>query len=452
MISFHISEYVDWYIDKKYTLDMLEGEVDDLEDSREVLTKNVQKLLKEFKEYRDTFDIENNLVFQYFPLEFLSKEEQYQFLSHLIEIKNDEGGIGNKVIYNLKKITSDLEDDRFDKLLLKEPEIGTEGLQALVKLMVQVNEWNRDIISNDWGNVKMLMDWHQERASIIGELGDTNRIFFLLATYRYSITQSVMHWVACCDCIHDDKKVEILQSLKEYLIHFQGIVREEKKNKNRTYSLETILPIFTSILKIRNHGGKEWKLNQVLHEEQENDSSYFQPVPEEYHADKNTPIAGVNLKHFLNEGPGRCDDFEEKLAQTKELIQRLEENDMWGVSSNSLLDLKVYYRELYICKSKYKIRVTNTVRKWLSPYEETPPLSELVFLQHKISRGYFREEVPIEYFNMVNEISYLVEVTMIEILLCYDLEEILHYSSLMNLTMHRLAFSGIKEVCHIDWP
>lgn len=439
MASINVSAYVDFYIEREYSQYMEGYEVDDLEDYRETLTKNVRNLLKEFKNPQREFDIENNSIFQYFPLEQLSLEQQYTFLDSLMELKNEDGAIGNKVIHNLKKITYDLSDDRFDQLLLTDPIIT-----PLNNDESYYKQAHRNIVRREYLKVKILLENNVNMHKFVLYNKHYDSVASLLNIYIDTMLQTINYWIISNTDLTSSRKTETLLEINKLL---DAVLLDAKKRNQiplQSKTLDTTLPIFVAILKLRNRCGEHQKVSNILLKEQCGEPEYFDNIPEEFYVTKEDLVSNQNIKLILNEGTNRCDHFDEKLEQTKAIIELLANANGRNVSTNNLLDLKVYFRELFISKSKYKTTALNIAKKYIASSKEAITLSEERFLNEKISRGYFREQSPIEQYNYKNSLQQKIYHCMLEILLSYDLTTITYISCTMTNLVIETAFSGIN--------
>lgn len=440
MKSININEYVDFYIERQYSDYMEDYEVDDLEDYRETLVKNVRNTLKEFNDFQPTFSIENTSIFQYFPYHTLSTQQQYDFLDHLLFLKYNDFAIGNKVIHNLKKITYDLDDSRYDALSLKETVPTSFTLQ-----LGQYKNNHRHIIRNDFLEIKQLLSNNELIANYVIEKQSYQDLYTLLNIYTDSILQAINYWVITCDFLDMNKRMACLLSLHAILDKLLDEVTSHHQTPKNT-KLSSSLDIYITLLKYRNRCGEHLKLSSYLKEEQENEASYFQPVKKEYFVTKSMFVENQNIKAILNEGNGRCDHFEEKLIQTKAIIELLSKNNGRNVDPNNLLDLKVYFRELYISKSKYKTTAATIAKKYIDSPNQSISLSDERFLNEKISRGYFREQIPLVLYDYKNMIQHKLYLVIIQSLLCYDLNEIVSINYQITNLLIKESFMSINEV------
>lgn len=440
MIHMKTNDYVDFYMKREYSQVMKDYEVDDLEDLRETLTKNTRNLLREFQNPLRTFDLDNTYIFQYFPLDALSKKEQYDFFDHLMDLKAQDSSVGNKVIHNLKKITYDLSNQRFNDLLLNDI---TPSPFTLAEN--NYKDLARSIIRYNFSNVETLLANLENLAKhTLLELS-IHDVCTLFNIYTDSIIQSIIYWVVTMPDLTYYDKLRCLDSINTKIDSLMRDVREMNAAPLDNLTLDTVIPLFICILKYRNRCGEHAALTDLLSNEQKTDFEFFQDVPPEYQCAKQDRVTDQNLKLILNEGNRRCDNFESKLEQTKDIIQLLSSYCNRNMSVDSVLDLKVCYRELFISKSKYKTTALHIAKKYADTPPESIPYRDISFLSEKISRGYFREQTPIQLFDYKNFLQQKVNLLMIELFMTYDFKKVVTTGALITTSLLETSFSGINS-------
>lgn len=128
------------------------------------------------------------------------------------------------------------------------------------------------------------------------------------------------------------------------------------------------------------------------------------------------------------------DEYAAKLKYTKEIIEVFSQYAGKKADVDSVFDLKVYFREIYLSDSKYKRQAKTIVRKYLEEYKvkkdngcnieeivkSFEKESEYMFLREKINRGYFRETCDIRLYIEKNKLQNSLYEVLLNILLTYD--------------------------------
>lgn len=411
---------------KSKSLEEIEYEEENYKiERRDGFAKNLKKILNEFGDNKTKFEYENQDVFEYFPIDKLEKEDVEKLIDHITELK--EGGRnGNKVMYNIKKVTYDLDDKRFDDLKTDNT-ISIFDFSQFRSIMKQL------IKSATIEDLRKMQELTIKLCGATLNNGTENDLHNLISLLTYTMSQAIIYWVVTRDGVSSSKKAEAMEKINNYIDSF---IKEEKP-KVEKIELDSSLPIFICILKIRNKLLMESGVCKILMEEQELEQELFK----QYRTIKTDIAEGRNLKEILNEGNVRCDNFEEKVEQAKQLISLLRTRRGRNASEDSLMDIKVYFRELYISKSKYKRTALHIAKRMVDSNVEN---DAEYFLNEKISRGYFREKVPLELYNLKNEVQNKLNVAQIENLLPYDdMQGILNREYLFVCDLLKVAFLSV---------
>lgn len=454
MSAVNPTDYVNLLIERE-TNDFLshfkkieQWQLEDLEEDKIVLMKNVTNLLKEFRDFQLFFQEDNTKIFQYLPLDYLTSPQQIQVLDHLMDLKNKvpidtedkmkKGNgknvfIGNKVVHNLKKISFDLPEDRFDHMRL----VPMTNNRYISKEM-NIKSSNRRIIRQDPQHYYQIKDHIQTISQYIVDSHESDTLYPLCNIITDVVLQAVIYWVIANPHVSIQRKKQILTTME----HFLDESTRQPKIQFQEVDLSTAIPIFVAFLKYRNRYGEHEKVSNILLEEQQDEPTLFQIVPTEFQVYKENSPQIPNLKQILTEGV-RCDNFEQKLSETKRIIDLFSQRGR-NLSTNSLLDLKVVFRELYLSKSKYKTTASSIIKKWetADATGEILPSQER-FVNEKISRGQFREHNPIELYDLKNTIQGKIYKFHLENFLTYDLRQICKQEQIFCETMLNLAFESL---------
>ncbi len=179
--------------------------------------------------------------------------------------------------------------------------------------------------------------------------------------------------------------------------------RKEQKSNN-TLVANQVMRYFSAYLRHRSKLKVETDIYKELEKEVKQSPAIFDPVREEYTAPK-IILSEKEIKKatmIITEGESIY-RYNEKLSTVRKFIDMMRIYDGRQCYSNCLLDLKVYFREIYISKAIYKRQQTHKIvedyiKKINSSVEYNKMLpefdkkSQYIFVREKISRGYFREK------------------------------------------------------------
>ncbi|UWD49685.1 hypothetical protein NYR90_05470 [Clostridioides difficile] len=245
------------------------------------------------------------------------------------------------------------------------------------------------------------------------------------------LLQSLNYWIITIERLPKHIKLDMLDNIDKYILNQIDVVyKEDIKNRNRdnVLPIDDALLIFTELLKKRNEFGEYISILNELENEQIREFELFYTVEDRYKVSKNTyEIDNKRIKYILTEGIN-VDGYNQKLEESKEVIDSFSLFGGRKVSRLDLFDLKVYFRELFVSDSKYKKQARTIVRQYLKRYRETNDIksfrkeSEYMFIREKISRGCFRETGNLDLYNKKNIIQKNVYQLILLMYLTYDYE------------------------------
>lgn len=453
-IKFDVQKYVESRLVPEGEDALSLEEYDDLPRKKESLTKNVNNILKQCtqSEYFESFSFEKD-VLEYFPLNNFEDKSIGEFLDHILAIKENGNFIGNKLISNLSKISVDNKDtNAVDKWRNFDFFNVSKMPSSLFSTKVEaLKESNRMIVRRNPRYVKKLIETIED---FLSELKKENIITDLPYVIDYVsdvILQIVNYWVITIADLDFEKKIQISKKLEHYLSSFEKSVIKLKKERQFTTNFEKSISTFIAFLDRRNYYGEYLSILSKLEEEQKNEPNLFSLPLKQYRVKKQDNVIPEKLKEIITEGAS-IDEFDAKLEKTKIVIDIFSRSGGRIASSSCALDLKVYFREIYISDSSYKRQALTIIRKYLKLYNESRSVdsfekaSEYMFLREKISRGYFRETDDLQLYVCKNRIQKKLYEVLISIILTYD------YESSINLLLRLVqefipaCFVGIDDL------
>lgn len=435
--NFNIEQYVNSHIlCGRNESELSQEECDDYLEKKGSVEKNVRNLLKHFsanqREEGFSFDKE---VLGYFPLEQFESKDISKFLDHIFSVKDTGNYTGNKVVYNLSKITVDSMDKStkdkirsFDFFYMDEP-----PKNVFEERINSIKYKNRCIIRKEPQNVKMLIE------NCLFEL-DKFKEERLLSNIAYAVDyvtdlflQIFNYWVISFTYSSFDKKMKMVKRIEAYLQSYKKSVIELIKGRSIKISLEDAVSIFVSFLIKRNDYGEYMEILKELEKEQCQEPEFFAKPQVTYKVKKGDIVSEDKEKYIITEDTN-VDEYADKLEKTKEMIKMFSQYGMRIADVNSVFDVKVYFREIYLSNSKYKRQAKTIVRKYLEEYqnkkdngydmreivESFEKESEYQFLREKISRGYFRETCDIRLYSEKNKLQKNLYELLLSILMTYD--------------------------------
>ena len=208
----------------------------------------------------------------------------------------------------------------------------------------------------------------------------------------------------------DMNTVDILQELSNEVrclsdkLDVQLDKKRKEQKRDDTLAANQVMRYFSAYLSHRSKLKVETDIYKELEKEAKQSPAIFNPVLEEYTAVK-IILSEEDIKKatmIITEGESIY-RYNEKLSTVRTFIDMMRTYDDRQCDSNCLLDLKVYFREIYISKAIYKRQQTHTIvedyiTKTNSAVENNEMLpefdkkSQYIFVREKISRGYFREK------------------------------------------------------------
>lgn len=432
------------YINSNFIYDenLSPEEVDKLEITRETFRRNVSNLLKNFKKDFCITDITfDSNIFNYFPLYKLENNDIYTFLNHIIDVKNKQDLVGNKVISNMKKINIDNVEININDFYINPPIIS-----EFQDNLDDIKQEYRYIVRKDLQNANKIVEKFNKQ---IQDLKNDNNPADLGRASSMTcdiLLQMLNYWVIAIEKLKGKKQVELIEKIKIYLKDFEKTIEDFDVDLSQNTNLDDCINIFIEFLRSFNYCGEYIKIANTLIEEEQDSPGDFGIVIPSYKIKKGTLYKDNDAyKDIISEGKDIY-EFKEKFQKTQKAIEIFQNNGVKASDINDLYDIKVYFREIYISNSKHKKKASTIIRKMTeSNIDEFEKTSEYMFLREKITRGCFRELFPLELYHLKIDIQKQVYIIMMKIMLCYDHQSSLDFLNKFIIDMTPMCFSLIDD-------
>lgn len=214
---------------------------------------------------------------------------------------------------------------------------------------------------------------------------------------------SLFYFVVENDNIYD--KLETLQRFAEMLtkaektIHGEVKIARENYKRSRDFhqeyykavprKMDEISIYFVQFLERKSYYEEMNIIADLLVNSSKNNDAFSKEhysaiydTVEEY--DKN------ELEVYLCNGT-KVPSYEKKLKEIIELMNWAFERGNYWASSKSAFDLKIVFHEIVSCKEKYQRQTAITIMRNIL-YDKNPTKQQMMFLDAKITRGYFCEK------------------------------------------------------------
>lgn len=451
--NFNIDKYVESRIFdfdcEKITLEQM----DDLLNKKDTFARNVRNLFTHFEknENLEKFSFKKDIL-KYFPISSFKDDEIGLFLDHIFNLKNNDKIIGNKLISNINKISVDNKDSgiddkwrKFDFFYINKPEAS-----RFSEKLISYKCMHREIIRRSPQNAKKMISNMKRQLDELKIENNSSNLEFAVDLVSDAILQMISYWVITIPDLQESKKIQLSTRIESFYIEFESSLNQNL-SKRGDISFDEAIAIFISILAQRNNFGEDISIIDLLEEEENEEPTFFGFVPDTYKVDKNSDIPIEMHKEIILEGM-TIDEYQDKLNKTKETIDLFARYGGRIANPENLLDIKVYFREIYISNSKYKRKASTIVRKFLKEFKESDnansyeKASEYLFLREKISRGYYRETSSLQLYNLKNKLQKKLYHILMDTMLCYDFLTTLKYLEQLFEEITPLCFSGIDEI------
>lgn len=399
-------------------------------------------------------------VYQALPFDRLNEEEMCKLLYHLLyQISERE------IIANMHK--SDINRD-YSQFIMPSTKDWTSEEEGLTDVKIkEIMYRNRVLIRN--------VD-DADRVEVIKELRSTNelirRMLSLIQSLRCFenyldyVADGVMQWInykVVAKMSFEDAKVT-LQRFMDKIEDLSDLVdrqierwREKQKSSGKLTAEETC-GVFSSFLANKGEFDEYSKVINILIKEVERDNKkckstrIFGPISEQYIVLKE-PVSEEKIEQagsIITEGK-KVFNYSIKLQQTQEAIEIFRVYGNRECHPNSLQDIKVYFRELFMSKEGYRGRqAMSIIRDYLDQVKQYDVrafdnAAHYMFIREKISRGYFREKGKLELYILKAKFQEKLDETLLKLYQFYDYEWMMDFLHGLNNELLKLAQESSKD-------
>ena len=321
-------------------------EADDLSNLKKQLVILLNKL-------HDNKSVYKNLPFDYMPV-----DQQLKLMHHL----RTSPVAGRQIISNMTKIDADRSFLEFACPSLNNVFSGDSELREIRENLLSLDQWVLD--------TRFQIRLTEDSRSLLLNL--------------MRINSSILR----CYQEEDDK----------LLIMGVGLAGFERLRSYIDYVANALLQFLVYHI-------EEIHIKQLLVEEMKNRPDFFGEIPSKYISSKRLiqPTELQTIESIITEGK-HVNNYGRKLLNTQKFIDVFSSYGGRSCNSMCLMDLKVYFREIYLSHVCYaRKQAASIVSEYLSDVSACSPTFSLdsfpqfrlkkqyIFLREKINRGYFRE-------------------------------------------------------------
>ncbi|MCK1997487.1 hypothetical protein MPH47_09685 [Psychrobacillus psychrodurans] len=356
-------------------------------------------------------------VFKDFPYELLEMKEKAELLNFLLNISQER-----QIVSNIGK---DNVDRKFDNFLIND-DITERLTSDFMSEHPDYEPW--DLSLEREKNRKMIRDYSFSTQNVLQELNKLNEMIvkvifdevnaFKIVGIGYrnlgyikdyidyvsdGVLQFLVYRVMVSTNINDKQK--IINNLSEKLDTLLCLMEKQlerkrvEQQKQKRLTSNVLTEYFTAY---RTHYSRyygELDILNTLMLEIEEDTNLFCSLNEKYRADKILLSEDeIKVSKSILTEENSIYEYEKKLDETRKIINIMGSYGGRQCFPNCLLDIKVYFREIFISTTKYKGKQTMTIVRDYLKFVENAGIqqfekdSHYMFFREKISRGYFREK------------------------------------------------------------
>ncbi len=392
-------------------------------------------LYRQIKELFKKCSFGSGHVLGHFPLSRFDSDEVSKFIRYILTLRDQ---YGREIVSQMNKININAENDQW----LNAYEASGEYAD---------NMRNSDLFRSC---VATCRDVIRKRPTDFIELFELNKVLFEHLLYesknfhdigRYLnlseniVLQTVIYWIVSNDGVEETMKKKFIIELEQVIDDLdQGIDNAIQSMKKKSeINIDDAVIMFMLYLKGRNYFGEYVKVLKKLREEKLMHSELFAEVKSCYKVDKETVVDKNEIQILITEGSSEY-DFDRKLKEAQEIIRVFKGYFGRVADEDNILDMKVYYREIFLSKSKHTRQAKSIIRKYLAQYKETGDIaafsfdSESLFIREKINRGYFRECGGLAGYNEKNALQTKLFELYQKVHLLFSYEESLKFIYFIN--------------------
>lgn len=391
-------------------------------------------------------------VYQFLPLDRLNDEEKIKILYHILNEMKDR-----ETVSNMDK--SDVNRD-YSQFIMQPTNNWTvqkeDNIDKDIKYMTNCNR-------------KLIRDVNLDKVAILNTLKKHNDLIYktlsgtrslrYFENYMEYVTDSIIQWIIYRVITQlspeeaESTMKSIMYKLEELSSQAEKETKkwgEEQKKSHKLYAEETC-GVFASFLEYRAKYEEYISVVDVLIQEIEKDSQLveskriFNPVSDQYKVAKQLVSDDEiqNSESIITEGKAVF-EYAKKLEETQKTIKVFRDYGGRDCYVNSLQDVKVYFREMFLSKAKYRKRQTMRImREYLEKVDANGASlfdnsAHYIFIREKISRGYFREKGTLHLYIQKAKIQKSLYQTVLKLYQFYDYDRMIDF-------IHDINFELIKH-------
>lgn len=404
--------------------------------------------------------LKSHSVYQALPFDRLNKEEMCKLLYHLLyQISERE------IIANMQK--SDINRD-YSQFIMSSTENWTSEEEGLaddkIKEMMYLN---RGLIRNvDDADRMEVINMLKNNNELIRRMLGLIQSLRCFENYLDYVSDGIMQWIiykVIAKMNFEDAKVTLqrfmgkLEDLTNLADRQIERLREKQKSSGKL-TAEEMCGVFASFLTNKGELYEYSKVINILIKEVERDNKktestrIFGPVSEQYIVLKE-PVSDEKIEQarsIITEGK-KVFNYSIKLQQTQEAIEIFRNYGNRECHPNSLQDIKVYFRELFMSKEGYRGRQAMSImRDYLDQIKQYDVkafdnAAHYMFIREKISRGYFREKGKLELYILKAKFQEKLDETLLKLYQFYDYEWMIDFLHGLNNEFLKLAQEISKD-------
>ena len=397
--------------------------------------------------------------------------------------KKDDGSFW---VYNLlwKIIESIIKNPQKDLLEYKKCGISIDILPKYRKMKMEINDITHpvyvfeqsislinifyDLSSKIYNNIKSYKEQHQHEYIYYGYLRDYYRavLNFIGTFLNYPILNNF--------AIQDKQKKKILKDFFKEIKSSEALKfnYDEIRNETNIWDAYNLYIIYYQDLLIykeemddiqptlqdRQYDVSIKKRYKITKGSTEDSVNYWRDkLSEQYSKNHIEKKIVKKLEDIILEGD-YDQRFSEKLFKTKKIMKLFNKYDELSISEDSICDLKVFYRELYVDKTQLKKlnQAMTIIENYIyendfyieqDKYANFKTSREYRFLLLKIGRGFARESERLKEIATVNKIQKCVAEILLKIFFSFDYDTIL--SDLHLVT--KILCDILKNILKTEW-
>lgn len=410
----------------------------------------IDKLWKNKKwgdEYRSfVIQIENvirhiqdeNSPFRLLPTDIMTEDEMISFICHVMSIKRNNRELLNNIKQpGLKRQLSDFIIDTTDikssrRLQNEFPTLGNIEIKEVVadvKILLRM-DWicKRDNLKNNIAKLTRMSE--QIRFELERECGLAKMLGVGVHNPRYmeeyidvveaAISEIIVFGILLGSTIRDKRRILDFiweqinritdQAIQDYAKNEIEVIKKVR-DKHIDYKDITDFTEYLALYMARQSLYDEIdKINDILVLENDKNPSIFA-----YHQRVDDQHSLMD-KILLGE---KCPTYKQKMYETYKIIKKARSSGNDWVSQNSVVDLRVVFREVFISKSKHDKRQAMRIARAILSGEAITQ-SQILFLDAKIMRGYFCEWGILEWYSDYIRIMQKIRQQLLLQYKCFD--------------------------------